>query len=139
MLMLLLFLFGLLFTVVAATTLAVNHLAPGLTATITAGWVPAVTGISRSHGWLAAAALAIPAAVFGLFRRHLRARRQAWVLLAIVLLLSLCVAGINAAFSYIGNYFTNALVNKNQDLAYLFVAVYFCGFLTGIPTVAMRG
>ena len=46
------------------------------------------------------------------------------------------MTGINVAFSYIGNYFTNALVKKNQDMAYLFVAVYFCGFLVGIPIVA---
>jgi putative ATP-binding cassette transporter len=45
------------------------------------------------------------------------------------------VTGINVAFSYISNYFTNALVKKNQDMAYLFVAVYFCGFLVGIPVV----
>ena len=65
--------------------------------------------------------------------------RQAWTLLATVLLLSLSVTGINVAFSYIGNYFTNALVKKNQDLAYLYCRVYFCGFLIGIPIVAMYG
>ena len=64
------------------------------------------------------------------------AHKRAWFLLAIVLILSLSVTGINVAFSYIGNYFTNALVKKNQDMAYLFVAVYFSGFLVGIPVVA---
>ncbi|MFZ3044495.1 MAG: ABC transporter ATP-binding protein/permease, partial [Desulfatirhabdiaceae bacterium] len=71
-----------------------------------------------------------------LFRRHIRSRWQAWVLLATVLLLSLSLTGINVAFSYITNYFTNALVEKNQDQAYLFVGVYVCGFLIGIPIVA---
>jgi vitamin B12/bleomycin/antimicrobial peptide transport system ATP-binding/permease protein len=137
MIMLLVFLFGLLFLIVAGLTLGANHLAPELTAKIAPGLVPVVTDIFRSYGWLVAAALAIPAAVFGMFGRHLRLRRRAWVLLAVVLLLSLSVTGINVAFSYIGNYFTNALVKKNQDLAYLFVTVYFCGFLTGIPIVAM--
>ena len=55
------------------------------------------------------------------------------------LLLSLSVTGINVAFSYIGNYFTNALVKKNQEMAYLFVGFYFCGFLVGIPIVAFYG
>ena len=74
-----------------------------------------------------------------LFGRHIRSRRQAWLLLAAVLILSLSVTGINVAFSYIANYFTNALVQKNQDLAYLFVVVYFCGFMVGIPIVAFYG
>jgi putative ATP-binding cassette transporter len=57
----------------------------------------------------------------------------------VVLLLSLSVTGINVAFSYIGNYFTNAIVKKNQEMSYLFVGVYFCGFLVGIPIVAFYG
>jgi len=137
MIMLLIFLFGLLVIFVGGLTLAAHHFAPQLTGKITSELVPVVTDIFRSYGWLLAATLAIPAAVFGMFRRHLRARRRAWTLLAVVLLLSLSVTGINVAFSYIGNYFTNALVKKNQNLAYLFVSVYFCGFLTGIPIVAM--
>ena len=58
------------------------------------------------------------------------------MLLATVLILSLCWTGINVSLSYITNYFTNALVQKNQDLAYLFVGVYFCCFMIGIPIVA---
>ena len=123
MIMLLVFLFGLLFIFVAGITLATNHFAPTLTAKIAPGLVPLMTGIFHSKLWMLAAALIIPAAVFGKFGGHLRPRRGAWTLLAVVLLLSLSVTGINVAFSYIGNYFTNALVKKNQDMAYLFVAV----------------
>ena len=138
MIMLLVFLFGLLFMLVTGITLTANHFAPDLTAKIAPGLLPVVTGIFHSKSWvLVAAALIIPAAVFGMLGGHLRRRRGAWTLLAVVLLLSLCVTGINVAFSYIANYFTNALVKKNQDMAYLFVAVYFGGFLTGIPIVAM--
>ena len=138
MIMLLVFLFGLLFMIVAGITLTANYFAPDLTVRIAAGLVPVVKGIFSSKAWLlAAAALVIPAIVFGMFSRPLRPRRQAWTLLAVVLLLSLSVTGINVAFSYIGNYFTNALVKKNQDLAYLYVSAYFGGFLLGIPIVAM--
>jgi hypothetical protein len=66
---------------------------------------------------LVAAFLIVPVVIFSLFGRHLSARRRAWSLLAIVLVLSLALTGINVAFSHIGNYFTNALVKKNQDLA----------------------
>jgi putative ATP-binding cassette transporter len=137
--MLLVFLFGLLFLIVAGLGVTAEHFAPALTTKITAGLLPVVRGILHGAPWLVAAVLLIPAAIFGYFGRHLLPRRRAWTLLAVVLLLSLSVTGINVAFSYIGNYFTNALVKKNQDLAYLFVAVYFGGFLVGIPIVAMYG
>jgi putative ATP-binding cassette transporter len=138
MISLLIFLFGLLFMIVGGIALTASHIAPDLTAKIAPGLVSMVEGIFHSKAWLlVAATLVFPAGVFAMFGRHLRPRRQAWILLAVVLLLSLAVTGINVAFSYVGNYFTNALVGKNQDLAYLFVAVYFGGFLVGIPIVAM--
>ena len=58
------------------------------------------------------------------------------MLLAVVLLLSLSVTALNVAISYVGNYFTNALVKKNEHTAYLFIGVYFSCFLVGIPIVA---
>jgi vitamin B12/bleomycin/antimicrobial peptide transport system ATP-binding/permease protein len=140
MFMLLVFLFGMLFLIVSGVILACNSLAPALTSKIAEGLLSMITGIYHSKMWLlVAASLAVPALVFLFFRLHLRMRRAAWLLLAVVLLLSLSVTCINVAFSYIGNYFTNALVKKNQDMAYLFVTVYFCGFLVGIPIVAFYG
>ena len=140
MIMLLIFLFGALFLIVSGLVLAGNALAPGLTAKIAEGLLSVIKGTFRSRmGLLPAALLLIPAMTFAIFRRHLRLRRRAWLVLAVVLLLSLAVTGINVAFSYIGNYFTTALVKKNQDMAYLFVSVYFCGFLVGIPIVAFYG
>jgi len=137
LIMLLIFLFGILFMIVAGITLAGNYLAPSLTAKVASGLLSLIEQILHSRAWLIVAGiLIIPAACFAVCGHHLRVRRRAWSLLAIVLLLSFSVTGINVAFSYIGNYFTNALVKKNQELAYLFVAVYFCGFLVGIPIVA---
>ena len=140
MVMLLVFVFGVLFLIVSGLTLAGGHFAPSLTARIAAGLLSLVRDTFHSHTRLVVAALLlVPVAVFFLFRHHLRARRRAWSLLGVVLLLSLSVTGINVAFSYIGNYFTNALVDKNRSMAYLFVSVYFCGFLIGIPIVAFYG
>ena len=85
------------------------------------------------------ASLVIPLGCFLALGRHVRTRWQQWVLLATVLLLSIAVTGINVGFSYIGNFFTNALVQKNQAQAYLFVGVYGVGFLIGIPIVALYG
>ncbi|MBI5589768.1 MAG: ABC transporter ATP-binding protein/permease [Deltaproteobacteria bacterium] len=137
LIMLLAFLFGVLFLIVSGVTWAGNYFAPALTAKIASGLFSIITEIFNSKAWLIIAGiLIIPAGIFMLFGRHVRSRRQAWVLLATVLILSLSVTGINVAFSYIANYFTNSLVQKNQDLAYLFVVVYFCGFMIGIPIVA---
>lgn len=137
MVLLLIFLFGLLFFVVAALVFIGHGFAPELTAKIDAGLQSLIGSIVHSKALLVPiAALLVPAAAFFIVRKHLRPHRQAWSLLAVVLLLSLSVTGINVAFSYIGNYFTNSLVQKNQDLAYLFIAVYFTGFLVGIPIVA---
>jgi len=135
--MVLIFLFGVLFVTVAGITLLCNFFAPSLTLQVASGLLSFIQNIFHTNAWLVIAGiLAIPSACFLLFAPHLRSRGRAWTLLAVVLLLSFAVTGINVAFSYIGNYFTNALVNKNQDAAYLYVAVYFFGFLVGIPIVA---
>jgi putative ATP-binding cassette transporter len=137
MILLLVFLFGTLATIVAGITITANYFAPDLTAKVAPGLLPIILGIVHSHMWMIfAAVLALPVIVFALLGHRLRTRRLAWTLLAIVLFLSLCVTGINVAFSYIGKYFTDALVAKNQNRAYLFIAVYFTGFVAGIPVVA---
>lgn len=137
MFMLLVFVFALLTVFVAALALAVDRFAPRVSEEVASGMLALIAEALQSGAWVVVPAmLAVPTLVFAAFRRRLRGRRQAWTLLAIVLLLSLSVTGINVAFSYIGNFFTNALVKKNQDLAYLFVAVYFGGFLAGIPIMA---
>jgi hypothetical protein len=97
---------------VAVIIAAGNAVAPSLTEKIAGGMVTLVKGLFHSGGWLLmASALAVPMLVFSAFRRHLTARRKAWMLLAWVLLLSLSVTGINVAFSYIGNRFRSVLEN----------------------------
>jgi putative ATP-binding cassette transporter len=137
---LLVFLFALLAVVVAGIAFAVGSLNPTLAEEVAPGMAAMVAEALGSGAWLIPIALlALPALIFAAFRHRLRGRRQAWLLLGVVLLLSLSVTGINVGFSYISNYFTNALVKKNQEMAYLFVAVYFGGFLVGIPIVAFYG
>jgi putative ATP-binding cassette transporter len=137
LIMLVVFLFGVLFLIIAGMTWTGNYVAPLITENIASGLLLLIEEIFNSKTWLIIAGfLIVPPGIFMLFGRHIRSRWQAWVLLATVLLLSLSLTGINVAFSYITNYFTNALVEKNQDQAYLFVVVYFCGFMIGIPIVA---
>jgi len=137
LIMLVVFLFGVLFMVIAGMTWTVNHFTPDLTGKVASGLVSLITKIFNSYAWMIIVGfLIVPPGIFMLFRRHVRSRRKAWVLLAAVLTLSLCWTGVNVSLSYITNYFTNALVQKNQDLAYLFVGVYFCCFMLGVPIVA---
>ena len=137
MTLLLVFIFGFLSVVVSGCLLLVNHFAPAVTNQVAGGLLALIMEMLHSHRWLIfVATLLLPIIAFLALSPHLRERRQAWTLLAVVLLLSFSVTGINVAFSYIGNYFTNALVKKDEGTAYLFVAVYFCGFLIGIPIVA---
>lgn len=140
MIMLLLALFGVLFFTVSALATAASWLLPELTGKVAGGLLAVVNGVFSSGRWLLVlGCVALPAGLFFWQGANLKARRGAWLLLAVVLLLSLSVTGINVAFSYIGNYFTNAMVKKNQEMSYLFVGVYFCGFLVGIPIVAFYG
>ncbi|MHC1741815.1 MAG: ABC transporter ATP-binding protein/permease [Syntrophobacteraceae bacterium] len=137
MILLLVFIFGFLSVIVSGSLLLTAHFAPTLTEQVAGGLLSLITGVFHSNRWLIfAATLVVPVIVFWALSSNLRERRQAWTLLAVVLLLSFSVTGINVAFSFIGNYFTNALVKKDEGTAYLFVAVYFCGFLIGIPIVA---
>lgn len=137
MILLLVFIFGFLSVIVSGSLLLGAQFAPEVTNHLAGGLLTVITELLHSNRWLIfAATLVIPVVVFFILSPNLRERRQAWTLLSVVLLLSFSVTGINVAFSYIGNYFTNALVKKDAGTAYLFVAVYFCGFLIGIPIVA---
>lgn len=132
--------FALLLVLVTAVTLLGHHLNPTLTDTIAPGLADRLQHLLDTPGMvLVIAALALPIGCFLVAGRQLRSRWPQWVLLTTVLLLSVAVTGINVGFSYIGNFFTNALVDKEQSLAYLFVGVYFVGFLIGIPIVALYG
>lgn len=135
--LLLIFIFGVLFMIIGSITLLFSHYARHFVSEVAPGLSTVVADIFHSAKlFILIALIIIPVVVFSLFGRHLLAHKTAWLLLAIVLFLSLAVTAINVSFSYIGNYFTNALVKKNQEMAYIFVGVYFCGFLIGIPIVA---
>src|SRR3989475_4815148 len=138
--MLLVLVFALLLLCVTAVTLVGHQLNPTLTEEVAPGLSSLLSSLLHSSGvLLVIASLVISIGCFLAVGRHVHTRWQQWGLLATVLLLSIAVTGINVGFSYIGNFFTNALVQKNQSLAYLFVGVYFAGFLIAIPIVALYG
>jgi putative ATP-binding cassette transporter len=105
MALLLVWVFALLFLCVTALTLAGHHLNPTLTDTIAPGLSAMLHSFWDVPGvLLVIAGLVLPLGGFLACGRPVRARWQPWVLLAVVLVLSIAVTGINVGFSSIGNF-----------------------------------
>jgi putative ATP-binding cassette transporter len=71
------------------------------------------------------------------YRNLLYTRWKTWVLLSILLFLAIAVGVLNVTISYVMNFFTSALANRNPDEFWRFIWVY-CGVLIlGVPIVAL--
>jgi putative ATP-binding cassette transporter len=81
--------------------------------------------------------LVLPLAAFVFFRSKLIPRWKQWIMLALLLFLSLSVSGINVVISYIGNFFTTALAEKDQTTFWRFMWVYAGVFIIGTPIVVI--
>lgn len=64
-------------------------------------------------------------------------KKGALTLLAILLVLSLSVSGLNVTISYVGNFFETALAEKDQANYWKFLFVYAGVFVVGTPIVVM--
>ena len=107
-----------------------NSIAPGLVNTI--------KNIINSH-WIFVIILMIilPCSAFWYHRRRIIPRWQPWALLSLLLLLSLSVSGLNVIISYVGNFFTTALAEKDQPTFWRFLFVYAGVFIVGTPIVVV--
>lgn len=138
LLLLLIFLFAAVFVFVSIFSLgseaifgeAFESIAPGLTNT--------VKNLINSH-WIFVIALMIivPLIAFWHYRRELIPRWQPWALLSLLLLLSLSVSGLNVIISYVGNFFTTALAEKDEPTFWRFLFVYAGVFVVGTPIVVI--
>jgi putative ATP-binding cassette transporter len=72
-----------------------------------------------------------------LYRNQIKTRWQPWAFLTILLLLSISVSGLNVIISYVGNFFTTALAEKNQNEFWRFLYVYAGVFVVGTPIVVL--
>ncbi|MGK7921630.1 MAG: ABC transporter ATP-binding protein/permease [Trichodesmium sp.] len=134
----LVFLFAAVFVIVSLVCLSseaifgesFNSIAPGLIETI--------KNIINSHWiFLIALMLVVPASAFWYYRRKIIPSWQPWTLLSLLLLLSLSVSGLNVIISYVGNYFTTALAEKDQSTFWRFLFVYAGVFILGTPIVVI--
>jgi putative ATP-binding cassette transporter len=64
-------------------------------------------------------------------------KRGAWVLLVLLGVLSLSVSGLNVAISFVGRFFQNALVAKNQPEFWRYLFIYAGVFVVGTPIVVV--
>ncbi len=138
LLLLLVFLFAAVFALVAAVTLGSQYIFPEFFNSIAPGLLEAVTGVINSP-WIVVLSLMLifPMIAAFYYRENLQSRWQPWVVLSIVLFLSISVSGLNVIISYVSNFFTTALAEKNESEFWRFLFVYAGVFVVGIPMVAL--
>lgn len=136
--LLLIFLFAAMFVAVSVVSLAAQVFFPEAFNGVAAGLATLIKGIIYSPTIaLVGLMLVLPLAAFVFFRSKLIPRWKQWIMLALLLFLSLSVSGINVVISYIGNFFTTALAEKDQTTFWRFMWVYAGVFIIGTPLVVV--
>ena len=136
--LLLIFLFAAMFVAVSVVSLGAQVFFPEAFNGVAAGLATLIKGIIYSPTIaLVGLMLILPLAAFVFFRTNLIPRWKQWIMLALLLFLSLSVSGINVVISYIGNFFTTALAEKDQATFWRFMWVYAGVFIIGTPLVVV--
>ncbi|WP_445250434.1 ABC transporter ATP-binding protein/permease, partial [Microcoleus sp. OTE_8_concoct_300] len=136
--LLLIFLFAAMFVAVSVVSLGSQVFFPEAFNGVAAGLATLIKGIIYSPTIaIVGLMLIIPLAAFVFFRSKLIPRWKQWVMLALLLFLSLSVSGINVVISYISNFFTTALAEKDQMTFWRFMWVYAGVFIIGTPIVVI--
>jgi len=130
------FLFSTLALIVAGVTLLLQQFLPEFMEQTAGGLVNISRGIFRPPFiFVVAAGLLIPVIAFFVARRNVLPRWQQWGFLMLLLALSLSVSGMNVAISYVGNFFTTALAERQADTFWRFFIVYAGVFAIATPFV----
>ncbi|MEG4572675.1 ABC transporter ATP-binding protein/permease [Microcoleus sp. N3A4] len=136
--LLLIFLFAAMFVAVSVVSLGAQVFFPEAFNGVAAGLATLIKGIIYSPTIaIVGLMLILPLAAFGFFRSKLIPRWKQWIMLALLLFLSLSVSGINVVISYIGNFFTTSLAEKDQTTFWRFMWVYAGVFIIGTPIVVI--
>ncbi len=138
--LLLIFLFAAMFVAVSIVSLGAQVFFPEAFNGVAAGLATLIKGIIYSPTIaIVGLMLILPLAAFVFFRSKLIPRWKQWIMLALLLFLSLSVSGINVVISYISNFFTTALAEKDQITFWRFMWVYAGVFIIGTPIVVIYG
>ena len=136
--LLLIFLFAAMFVAVSVVSLGAQVFFPEAFNGVAAGLATLIKGIIYSPTIaIVGLMLILPLAAFVFFRSKLIPRWKQWIMLALLLFLSLSVSGINVVISYIGNFFTTSLAEKDQTTFWRFMWVYAGVFIIGTPIVVV--
>ena len=136
--LLLIFLFAAMFVLVSVVCLGAQFLVPDAFNGVAAGLATLLKGIIYSPTIaIFGLMLILPLVAFGFFRSNLIPRWKQWVMLALLLFLSLSVSGMNVIISYIENFFTTALAEKDQSTFWRFMWVYAGVFIIATPIVVI--
>ena len=136
--LLLIFLFAAMFVAVSVVCLLGQAVFPEFVNNIAAGLVAMLQGIINSPAIvIIALMLIIPFSAFVFFKSRLIPNWQAWTLLALLLLFSLSVSGLNVIISYVSNFFDTALAKKDQLNYWKYLFVYAGVFVIGTPIVVI--
>lgn len=137
--MLLVFLFAILFVAVAGTVWLGQLIAPEFTQLVASGLVAMKDRAIASPTYLIAlaCALIIPMATFAWQFSQLRSRFSQWGLLAVLLLLSISVSGLNVVLSYVVRFIETSLVEREVSTFWLFLGVFAAVFIIGTPIVVI--
>ncbi len=134
--LLLVFLFAFLFVVVAATTWLCQQIFPEFMGQTAEGLVGNINGILNSPFiYAVAAGIIVPLIAAFALRDRILPRWQQWALLTLLLLLLLSVSGMNVIISYVGNFFTTALAEKDAPTFWRFFWVYAGVFAIATPFI----
>ncbi len=136
--LLLIFLFAAMFVFVSVVCLGAQFLFPDAFNGVAAGLATLLKGIIYSPTIaIVGLMLILPLVAFGFFRSKLIPRWKQWTMLALLLFLSLSVSGMNVVISYIENFFTTALAEKDQTTFWRFMWVYAGVFIIATPIVVI--
>lgn len=137
--MLLIFLFASLFVATAAVIFLGRQLIPEFTQQVADGLITTIDGVFSSPIYIIALllALGIPIATFAWQFQNLKDRTKQWGLLAVLLLLSLMVTGLNVTLSFVRRFIETSLVAKDESTFWIFLGVFAAVFVVGTPIVVI--
>ncbi|HHP7232013.1 MAG TPA: ABC transporter ATP-binding protein/permease, partial [Xenococcaceae cyanobacterium] len=139
LLMLLVFLFAALFLAIAGVVWLGQLLAPEFTQQVASGLVGIVNSAFASPTFqsILAFTIIVPLAVFSWQYKQLSGKVPQWSLLAVLLLFSVMVSGLNVVLSYVIRFIETALVDKEVGTFWLFLGVFGAVFVIGTPIVVI--
>ena len=137
--MLLVFLFAALFVAIAITLWLGQQLVPEFTQLFASGLIGIIQEVISAPRYqvVLALALIVPILTFGWQFQRLKTRGKQWGLLALLLLFSIVVSGLNVILSYVIRFIETALVGKEVSTFWLFLGVFGAVFVIGTPIVVI--